>query len=87
MPMVKPAWLTLSIFAFQSIWNATGANFIYSEQLKLLPTVLSQIQAGGIARTGVGAAASLVLLIPPVVFFVITQSNVLETMAHSGMKD
>ncbi len=87
MPMVKPAWLTLSIFSFQSIWNATGASFIYSEQLKLLPTVLSQIQAGGIARTGVGAAASLVLLVPPVLFFVITQSNVLETMAHSGMKD
>ena len=87
MPMVKPAWLTLSIFSFQGIWNATGASFIYSEQLKLLPTVLSQIQAGGIARTGVGAAASLVLLVPPVLFFVITQSNVLETMAHSGMKD
>ncbi|MBQ3054346.1 MAG: carbohydrate ABC transporter permease [Clostridia bacterium] len=87
MPIVKPAWLTLSIFAFQSIWNATGNNFIYSEQLKLLPTVLTQIQAGGIARTGVAAAASLVLLIPPVLFFVITQSNVLETMAHSGMKD
>ena len=37
--------------------------------------------------TGVAAAASLVLLIPPVLFFVITQSNVLETMAHSGIKD
>ncbi len=87
MPIVKPAWLTLAIFAFQSIWNATGGNFIYSEQYKLLPTVLTQIQAGGIARTGVAAAASLVMLVPPVLFFVITQSNVLETMAHSGMKD
>ena len=87
MPMVKPAWLTLSIFSFQGIWNATGASFIYSEQLKFLPTVLTQIQAGGIARTGVAAAASLVLLVPPIFFFIITQSNVLETMAHSGMKD
>jgi len=87
MPMVKPAWLTLMIFAFQSIWNSTGGNFIYTESLKLLPTALQQITAGGIARQGVGAAAMLVMALPPIIVFTITQSNVIETMSHSGMKE
>ncbi len=94
MPNVKPAWLTLSIFSFQSIWNATGNNFIYSEELKMLPTALNQIYAadaatgvGNVARQGAQAAVALILMIPPIIFFVVTQSNVIETMAFSGMKD
>lgn len=93
MPNVKPAWLTIAIFAFQSSWNATGGNMIYSESMKLLPTALNQIFAadatgvGNIARTGVSMAVSLILIIPPIVFFVISQSNIMETMSHSGMKD
>lgn len=86
MPMVKPAWLTLIIFAFQQIWSREGLEFIYSEQLKVLPTVFRQISAGGIARAGVGAAAAVILMLPPIVTFVISQSRVIETMAHSGIK-
>lgn len=94
MPNVKPAWLTLSIFSFQSIWNATGGNLIYSEQFKMLPMALNQIYAvdaatgvGNVARMGASSAVALILLAPPIIFFVITQSNVIETMAFSGMKD
>lgn len=87
MPNVKPAWLTLLIFAFNDIWKITGAHFIYTEALKPLPQALHQITAGGIARAGVGAAISLIMMIPPIVIFIITQSNIMETMAHSGMKD
>jgi putative chitobiose transport system permease protein len=87
MPTVKPAWLTLVIFSFQSIWNRQGLEFIYNEALKVLPTALNQIAAAGIARTGVGAAASVVLMVPPIVTFIIVQSNVLQTMAHSGIKE
>ncbi len=87
MPLMRPAWLTLLIFAFQGIWNSTGGNFLYSEQLKLLPSALSQIQAGGIARQGVGAAASFILMIPPIITFVVTQSNVIETMSYAGIKE
>lgn len=86
MPMVKPAWLTLVIFAFQQIWSREGLEFIYSEQLKVLPTVFRQISAGGIARAGVGAAAAVILMLPPIVTFIISQSKVIETMAHSGIK-
>lgn len=87
MPAVKPAWLTMSIFAFIGIWNSTGGNYIYDETMKVLPTILPQIIAGGIARAGAGGAASLFMILPPVLLFVATQSNVIETMTTSGIKD
>lgn len=87
MPNVKPAWLTMIIFAFQGMWGMTGGNFIYKESLKMFPTALAQIQAGGIARAGVAAAASLIMFIPPVILFLITQSSIMETMAHAGIKE
>ncbi|MBD5460868.1 MAG: carbohydrate ABC transporter permease [Lachnospiraceae bacterium] len=87
MPNVKPAWLTMIIFAFQGMWSMTGGNFIYKEELKMLPTALAQIQSGGIARAGVAAAANLLMFIPPVVMFLVTQSSIMETMAHAGIKE
>ncbi len=87
MPAVKPAWITLFIVSFQSLWGATGANFIYTENIKPLPAMLSQLTGSGVARTGVVAATSLIMFIVPVVLFVISQSNVLETMATSGIKE
>lgn len=85
-PLVKPASLTLLIFSFQALWSSTGGAFIYEEKMKLLPTVLSQITTAGLARAGVGAAAAVLMMIPPFVTFVATQSRVLETMAYSGIK-
>ncbi len=87
MPNVKPAWLTMIIFAFQGMWGMTGGNFIYTESLKMFPTALAQIQAGGIARAGVAAAAGLIMFIPPVLLFLVTQSSIMETMAHAGIKE
>ncbi len=86
LPMIKPAWLTLSIFTFQGLWNASGVTYIYDESMKMLPVMLRQIASAGIARAGAGAAVALVLMIPPVVFFLTSQSAVMETMSHSGMK-
>lgn len=87
MPAVKPAWITLFIVAFQSLWGSTGSSFIYTENLKPLPAMLSQLTGSGVARTGVVAATSLLMFIVPVILFVISQSNVLETMATSGIKE
>ena len=87
LPMIKPAWLTVMIFSVQNLWNARASNFIYSEQLKTLPFALSQIIAGGIARAGVGAAVTLFMMIVPLAVFILTQSNVLQTMANSGIKE
>ena len=85
-PMVKPATITLAIFAFQAIWNNSGGGLIYSEALKVMPMILTQIAASGLVRAGVGAAASLIMLIPPIVMFVFFQSKIIETMSTSGIK-
>ncbi len=87
MPNVKPAWMTVMVLSFTAIWNTGSAGVIFKEELKLLPTALSQISAGGIARSGAAAAAGVLLMIPPIVSFVLTQSKMLQTMAHSGIKD
>ena len=87
MPNVKPAWLTVTIFSVQNLWNLKGQIYIYSEEYKMLPYALQQIMAGGVARAGVGSAATMVVMIVPIVIFVMAQSNILETMASSGIKD
>ena len=87
MPVVKPAWFTLIIFCFKDIWNSTGSNLIFYENIKPLPSALGNIVAGGISRAGSAAAVSLIMLIPPVAVFIFSQNNVLETMSTSGMKD
>jgi len=87
MPNVKPAWLTLMILQFPMLWGSDGGSFIYSENLKTLHYALGQISLGGIARAGVGAAVALILMIVPITLFFISQSNVIQTMASSGMKD
>lgn len=86
-PGIKPALMTSIIFTFQSFWNSTdSAQFIYSEELKGLPNVLSTIVAGGIARAGAATAVSVILMLPPIIVFLISQSSVMETMTHSGLK-
>ena len=87
MPNVKPAWLTVIIFSVQSLWNTSASTVIYSEAKKTLVYALQQIQAGGIARTGQAAAVTVVVMAVPIIIFVLSQSQILETMASSGIKD
>ena len=86
MPLCKPAWITLIILSFQQMWGTTGGIFIYSEELKPLSYVLSQLVSGGRSRTGVASAVSLIMILVPISVFVVSQSNVIETMATSGIK-
>ena len=87
MPMVKPAWLTLIIYSFQGLWNAGGSIYIYSEQLKTFNYAIGQIVSGGIARAGASAASQVIMMAVPITVFIISQSNIIETMGSSGMKD
>ena len=87
MPMVKPAWLTLIIYSFQGLWNQGASIYIHSEQLKSLNYAIQQITAGGIKRTGASSAATVIMMLVPISVFIITQSNIIETMGSSGMKD
>lgn len=85
MPLLKPAWLTLIILSIQSLWGAQSAN-TYSEVYKTLTQAFSQIAVGGIERTGAGAAISLIMISVPMVCFIVMQSNIIDTMASSGIK-
>ena len=87
MPMVKPGWLTLIVYCFQGLWNAGASMYIHSEQLKSLNYAIGQITAGGIKRAGASAAATVVMMFVPIMVFVVSQSNIIETMGSSGMKD
>ena len=87
MPNVKPAWLTLIIFSVQSLWNNKAATFIFSEEKKTLVYALQQIQSGGIARTGQAAAVTVIVMVVPIAIFILSESQILETMASSGLKD
>lgn len=87
MPMCKPAWVTVIIFSVQSLWNSKATHYIYSEELKTLPYALQQILKGGVSRTGVASAATVVLMLVPIATFILSQHQVMETMASSGIKD
>ena len=87
MPMVKPAWLTLIIECFKSLWNSGSSIYIHSEELKTFNYAINQIVSGGIARSGAGAAATVVMMSVPILVFVFNQSQIIETMGSSGMKD
>lgn len=86
-PLVKPALMTLIIFSFFGLWNTGASVLVYTEELKTFNYAISQILAGGMARAGAGAAATVIMMIVPILIFLVTQSNVMETMATSGMKD
>ena len=85
-PNVKPCVLTLVLFAFQSIWATVPAGTIFDESLKTLPTVMSTIGAGGIARSGAAMAATVIMMIPPIVVYLFSQSSIKETMGSAGIK-
>ncbi|GAA0353837.1 carbohydrate ABC transporter permease [Alkalibacterium iburiense] len=87
MPNVKPAWMTLAIFQFQSLWANTGSGFLRSEQIKPLQFALYQITNGGPARQGAAAVVQLIIAAVPITFFIMCQSQVIETMTTSGMKE
>ncbi len=86
MPIVKPMWLTLTLFTFRDVWASVPSGTIFSETLKTLPTIMSQITAGGIARSGSAMAVTCILMIPPILVYLISQSNVMESMSSAGIK-
>ena len=87
MPNVKPAWVTLAIFQFQALWGNTGSGFLRSEQLKPLQYALYQVAAGGVMRQGAAAVVQLIVAAIPITFFLICQSQIIETMTTSGIKE
>lgn len=78
MPQVKPAWMTLTLFSFQSIWAQQPLNMVFDEDLKLINMAFTNVISAGMSRIGPSMAAAVVLMLPPILVFVVTQSNVIE---------
>jgi multiple sugar transport system permease protein len=91
LPLVKPAIATIAILSFQAVWNnvETSTLFVNDESLKTFAFFMSTLasQTGNnVAGQGMAAAASLLMFIPNLIIFIILQSQVMNTMAHSGIK-
>ena len=86
LPAIKPAVMTIAILTFISAWNAAGSKVIFSEEMKPLTTLLQQLNTGGISRTGISGALSVMMLLPPVTLYFVCQNMILDAMAYSGIK-
>lgn len=86
MPIVKPAWLTLTLFSFRDLWAIQPGGTIFSEQLKTLPFAASTVAGGGITRQGCAMAITVIMMIPPILVYLVSQSSVTQTMSSSGIK-
>ncbi len=90
LPLIKPALATIAIVSFQSVWNnvETSTNYINNESLKTFAFYMSTLttSTNTVAGQGMAAAAALIMFVPNLVIFIILQKNVMNTMAHSGIK-
>lgn len=86
LPLSKPAWLTLVLFAFRDLWSMQPSGTVFSENIKTLPMVMTQIISGGIARSGSAMAATVILMIPPIIVYLVAQGSIMETMSSAGIK-
>ena len=90
-PIVKPALATVAILAFQSSWNNAEIStyYINSDIMRTFAFYVNSLIVGvgnTVAGRGVLAAATLILFVPNLIIFIIMQNQVLNTMAHSGIK-
>ncbi len=85
-PCVKPCLLTLTLFSFRDMWSLVPSGTIFSETLKTLPMVMSTVTAGGLARQGAAMANSVLMMIPPIVVYFISQGSLKESMSSAGIK-
>lgn len=90
LPMIKPAIATVAILAFQSVWNNTETSAMYTnkESMRTLTFYMNTLASNtnAVAGQGIAAAASLIMFLPNLILFILCQSKVMNTMAHSGIK-
>ncbi len=88
MPMLRPAWATLTVMSFVSVWNDYFTPLIYitDDALRTVPLALQSISTGGLTRAGASAAASFLMIMPTIIIYTLLQKKVISTMAFSGIK-
>ncbi|NLC95297.1 MAG: carbohydrate ABC transporter permease [Bacilli bacterium] len=89
-PLIKPALITVAILSFQQVWGnvETSSLFVNVESRQTFAFYMNTLlgQSNTVAGAGIGAAASLIMFLPNLIIFIILQSQVMDTMAHSGIK-
>lgn len=90
-PMVTPAIATITILAFQSAWGNTETSvlFMQNDAMKTLPFYMATLTSdltNSVARQGAAAAGALIMFLPSLIIFLMSQRKVIATMAHSGIK-
>ncbi|MBO5228199.1 MAG: carbohydrate ABC transporter permease [Lachnospiraceae bacterium] len=90
LPMIKPAIATAAILVFQQVWGnmETSNYYINADSMKTLTFYMNSLANANntVAGQGMAAAASLIMFLPNLILFIILQNNVMNTMAHSGIK-
>lgn len=90
LPMIKPAVATVAILAFQQVWNNTETSTMYinKESMRTLTFYMNTLASNtnAVAGQGMAAAASMIMFLPNLILFILMQSKVMNTMAHSGLK-
>lgn len=90
LPMIKPVIATIAILSFQAAWNNVEPSNMYinNESLKNFAFYMSTLTSASndIVGQGISAAASLIMFVPNLIIFIIMQKQVINTMAHSGIK-
>lgn len=86
LPLIRPAVLTLVLFAFRDMWSASSSAMVFDEDIKLLPNIIEQISTAGITRQGSTMAATVIMLLFPTAVYLISQSSITKTMSSSGIK-
>ena len=88
LPLIKPAIATAAILVFQQVWNnlETSNDDSIKSLAFYMNTLTSTTTTNTVAGQGIAAAASLIMFLPNLILFCILQKNVMNTMAHSGIK-
>ena len=90
-PLTKSAIATVAILTFQISWAnmSTSELYVDTEGMKtfafFMGTLISRVEES-IAGQGIAAAAGLIMFLPNLIMFIFLQSQVMDTMAHSGVK-
>ena len=90
LPLIKPAIATVCILSFQLVWGnlETSNMFTTKESMKTLAFYMSTLVNANttVAGQGIAAAGALIMFVPNILLFILLQSKVMNTMAHSGIK-
>ncbi len=90
LPLIKPAVATAAILVFQAVWGnmETSNYYVSDESLKTLTFYMNTLANANntVAGQGMAAAAMLIMFVPNLIFFILVQNSIMNTMAHSGIK-